>query len=101
MRMLEASRKLDLALEPLGAQGGSELRVEDLQRDKAVVPEIPSQVDNGHPPAAEFTLDRVAAARAALSRGSSSTRQALESRAQLHHGARERARPEGCGCVVP
>ena len=52
--------ELDLALEPLGAEGGGELREQDLQRDRAVVPEVLSQVDDGHAAAAQLALERVA-----------------------------------------
>ena len=60
MRVLEPGGELDLALEPLGAEGGGELGEEDLEGDRAVVPEVLGQVDDGHAAAAELTLERVA-----------------------------------------
>jgi len=38
------------ATESLGAEHGRELGTEHLQRDGAVVPNVASQVDDGHPP---------------------------------------------------
>jgi hypothetical protein len=58
--MLEPGGELDLALEPLGAEGGGELGEEDLEGDRAVVAEILGQVDDGHATAAELALERVA-----------------------------------------
>ena len=60
--MLEPGGELDLALEPLGAEGGGELGVEHLERDRPVVPEVAREIDRGHAPAAELALERVAVA---------------------------------------
>src|SRR5262245_38639729 len=59
--MLEPRGELDLPLEPLGAERGGELRMEDLERDGAVVAEVLDQIDRGHAPAAELALERIAA----------------------------------------
>ena len=63
--MLEPGGELDLALEALGAEGGSQLGVEDLERDRAVVPEVLGEVDRGHAAPAELTLEPVAVGQAA------------------------------------
>ena len=59
--MLQPGGEPDLALEPLGPEGGGELGVEHLERDRAVVPEVLGEVDRGHAAAAELALERVAA----------------------------------------
>ena len=58
--MLEPGGEVDLAEEALGAQGGGELGVEHLDRDRPVVPEVAGEPDGGHAPAAELALERVA-----------------------------------------
>ena len=62
--MLQPGGELDLALEPVGAEGGGELGMEHLERDGAVVAEVAGEVDRGHAPAAELALERVAVASA-------------------------------------
>ena len=57
--MLEARGQADLALEPLGAEGGGDLGVEDLEGDGPVVAQVTGEPDRGHAPAAELTLERV------------------------------------------
>ena len=52
---------LDLGEEPLGTDDGSQLRLEDLERDLALVLEVVRQVDCGHTALAQLTLDGVAA----------------------------------------
>ena len=46
--MLQVRRDLDLGQEPLDAEHGAELRVEDLERDRAVVPEVAREVHRRH-----------------------------------------------------
>ena len=58
--VLQPGGEADLALEALGAEGGGELGMEHLERDRAVVPEVAREVDRGHAPAAELALERVA-----------------------------------------
>ena len=58
--MLERRGGLDLLDEPLGAEHGGELGLQDLDRDLAVVLEVLGQVDRGHPALAELALDPVA-----------------------------------------
>src|SRR5262249_45509275 len=58
--MLEAGRDFDLAIEPVGAERGGQLRSQDLDGDLAIVSEVLGQIDSRHAAPAEFTLDRVA-----------------------------------------
>jgi hypothetical protein len=57
---VEAGGGLDLLDEALGAKHGGQLRLEDLEGDLAVVPEVLGQVDGGHPTLAELAIDAVA-----------------------------------------
>ena len=61
--MLQARGRPNFALEALRAQGLGQFRVEDLQRNWAVVPEVSRQVDRGHTPAPELPLKHVAIAK--------------------------------------
>ena len=58
--MLQRRDGLDLAQEPLGADHGGELGLEDLDGDLAVVLEVLGEVDRGHAARAELALDAVA-----------------------------------------
>ena len=58
--MGEPSGDLDLAQEALGADGGSELGAQDLERDGPIVPEVAGEIDGGHAAASELALDAVA-----------------------------------------
>lgn len=60
--MVELRSDLYLPQEPLGTEGGGELRLQNLDGDPAVVLEVSGQVDDGHPPAAELALEAVAVA---------------------------------------
>ena len=64
--MLEPRDELDLALEPLRAQGIGQLRMEHFERDRPVVAQVPGEVDRGHAPAAELPLDPVSIRQAGL-----------------------------------
>src|SRR4051794_30932793 len=57
IRMLEIRRDLDLGDEALGAEHGTELRVEDLERHLAIVLEIAGEVDGGHASGADLPGD--------------------------------------------
>src|SRR5262249_29385210 len=57
--MLEPGRELDLALEPLGIDAGAHFGWEDLDDHLAFEPDLFSQEDTAHPPAAEFLADAV------------------------------------------
>ena len=63
VRVLEIRGDSDLAQESLDAEHGAELRIEDLERDEAVVLEIAREEDRRHAAATDLTLDRVAARR--------------------------------------
>jgi hypothetical protein len=58
--VLQAGGELDLAQEPLGAEAGRHLGVEHLEGHRAVVPQVAGEVDRGHAPTPELTLERVA-----------------------------------------
>ena len=66
--MLEPGGEPDLALEPLGAERGGELRVQHLERDRAVVPEVVREVDRRHAAAAELALEPIAVGEGGLER---------------------------------
>ena len=63
--MLEPGSELDLALEALRAERGGELRVQDLQGDRTIVPEIVGEKHRRHATTAELALDAVAIGQAA------------------------------------
>ncbi len=58
--MGKVRRNLDLAQKPLGAEGGSEIRPEDLHRHLAVVLEVLGEIHCRHAPSADFPLDGIA-----------------------------------------
>ena len=60
----QAGGELDLAEEPVGADGGREVGAEDFQGDLAVVAEVLGQEHDGHPALAELALEDVAAGEA-------------------------------------
>jgi len=64
--MLEPGSKFDLPLETLGAEGGSQLRMQDLQRDWPVVPEVVGQIDGGHAATPKLSIDAVPIRKVAL-----------------------------------
>ena len=57
--MLEIRRDLDLGEKPLDAEHRAEVRLEDLERDVAVVAQIAREVDGRHAARADLTLDLV------------------------------------------
>src|SRR4051812_42276644 len=59
--MLQRRGRLDLDDEPLGAQHRGELRLQDFDRDLAIVLEVVREVDGRHSALAEFALDAIAA----------------------------------------
>lgn len=67
--MLQPGGKADLALEPLGAKRGRELRAKHLQRDRPVVPQVLREIDRGHASAAKLTLDPIAVGQRGLQQG--------------------------------
>ena len=64
--MLEPGGEPDLPEEPVGTDRRGQRRVQHLERDRAVVPEVPREVHHGHPAAAELALDPVAVRQTAL-----------------------------------
>ena len=44
---------------PLGAEDAGELRMEHLERDRPIVPEVLREIDRGHPAPAQLALDPV------------------------------------------
>ncbi len=67
--MLQPRRQLDLALEPLGTMLRDQLRVEHLEGNGPLVPEIPGEEDHGHAAPAELTLEGVAATKGFVQHG--------------------------------
>ena len=57
--MLQLGGELDFAVEPIRAERGGELGVQDLDGHFAIVLEIRGQVDGGHATAAQLALDAV------------------------------------------
>ena len=57
--VLEARGGLDLAQEPLTAQRGGQLGMEDLDGDRTVVAEVVGQIHGGHATSPELALDAV------------------------------------------
>jgi hypothetical protein len=58
--MLESRGDPDLAMEPLGAQARTDVRVEDLDGDGAIVAEIVGAIDRCHPTLADGLPNLVA-----------------------------------------
>ena len=61
VRMLQRRSGLDLLHKPLGAEYGREFRLEQLERDLAIVFEIVAQVHRGHAAFAEMAENTIAA----------------------------------------
>ena len=59
--MLEVRRDANFAEEPIGAEHRAELRVEELDGDWSLVPDVVREIDGGHAAGADVALDRVAA----------------------------------------
>ncbi len=60
VRMLERRGRRDLLHEPIGAENGRELRLEQLEGDFSFVTEIFAEIDRRHPALTEMALDAVA-----------------------------------------
>ena len=58
VRMLQRRRRLDLDDEPLGAEHGGELRLENFDRDFAIVLEVVREVHRRHAAGAELSRER-------------------------------------------
>jgi hypothetical protein len=59
VRVIETGRDLDLAQEPVRPEHGREIRLEDLDGDRATVLQILGEPDGGHAAASEDTFDRI------------------------------------------
>jgi hypothetical protein len=59
--MLQVRGDANLAEKPLAAEHRGQLRIENLQGDAALVPDVAGEVDRGHPAASDLALDRVTA----------------------------------------
>ena len=57
--MLQVGRDGDFAEEPLGAEGGGDLRAHHLDGNRAIMLEVTGQVHSGHASGTELALDRV------------------------------------------
>ena len=60
--MLQPSGEPDFLQEPLGPKRLREMRVQNLERDHPVVPEVAREIDRRHSTLAELALNRVAIA---------------------------------------
>jgi hypothetical protein len=60
VRVLEPCGELYLTLEALGAQRFGNLSVQDLERDRTVVPEVVGEVHDSESPPTEFLVEAVA-----------------------------------------
>ncbi len=67
--MVEPSRSVDLAEEPLRAKRRGQLGPQHLDGDFAMVLQVLGEVDRRHTAATEFTLDRVAVGKRGLQSG--------------------------------
>ena len=61
VRVLESSRDLDLGEEALDAEDRAQLRLQQLERNPAVMPDVAREVHGRHPAGANLALDLVAA----------------------------------------
>ena len=59
--MLQLGGDTDFAQEPLGADGGRQLRLEHLDRDLALMLRVAGEVDHGHAALTQQALDVVMA----------------------------------------
>src|SRR5260370_32947456 len=90
--MGEPRGDVDFPQEPLGAQRGSQLRMEHLDRDVAVVLRFGGEIYGRHAAPSELALDAVAAGKCGGGVGASGRPRAVEyGRAQAGAGGRSRA----------
>ncbi len=57
--MLQTGSEFDLALEPLGTQDRGQLGMQHLQGNRPVMLQVAGQVDRGHAPATELSLEGI------------------------------------------
>src|SRR3989442_8835223 len=89
--MLQARRDLDLPQEPFRPQAHCDVRMEHLDRHRAVVSQVLRQIHSRHASPADLALDLVAAGY----RGSESTEELYHAYRKLHARA-----PGGTGVLV-
>src|SRR2546425_10356029 len=78
--MLQARRDLDLPQEPFGPEADCDVRMEHLDRHRAVVSQVLSQIHSCHASPADLALDLVAAGY----RGSEATEELYHAYLKLH-----------------
>src|SRR5213079_2920177 len=86
----EARRDFDLAEEPLRTERGSELGLQHLDGDLAMVLQVLGEIDRRHPAAAQLSLDQVTVGECRLERREHVRHAAARSWVWLNH----RTRPE-------
>jgi hypothetical protein len=59
VRVLESRRKADFLFEPLGSQTGSNLRMEDFERNRPIVALVLREVHGRKPAASKLAIDAV------------------------------------------
>ena len=59
--MLQVRGDADFGEEPLDAEHGAQVGVEDLERDGSVVLDVAREIDRGHAATADLSVDRVSA----------------------------------------
>jgi hypothetical protein len=59
VRVLEPSGESNLAVEAFRPQGRCEFRMQHLERDGPIVPQVMGEIDRGHATTAELALDDV------------------------------------------
>jgi hypothetical protein len=67
--MVESGNDADLAQEAVGAEAGSQLGMQDLDRDLPAVPQVLGEEHRGHAAAADLRLDGVAVRECKLEAG--------------------------------
>jgi len=77
VRVPQPGGELDLALEALGTEGQGQLGMEDLERDRALVPDVTSQVYRGHTAASQLALEGIPASQRLRSASTSSPMRVL------------------------
>ena len=83
--MLQLRRDLDFPKESFPAEHRRQLRMEDFDRDLAVVLHVLGEIDRGHPAAAQLPLDRVS-----VGQGGAQTIQRLSDGLALEWGDSQR-----------
>src|SRR5688500_18001136 len=83
--MLEVGRDAHLAQKPVDAEHGTELGIENLDRDLPAVLDVPREIDRRHAAAADLPLDGVAVGQGGVKLGEN-----VHEGRQLRQGSPER-----------